>query len=447
MNSKYNSVWLFCLILLFTVLQNWWIGFYEDDYAYGALCYAREAKHTALSLGSLLDYLVWHYQHWGGRVLYFFFEISAMQLGMKGFMLVQSLVYAGAIFCGLHTLRLLLGGTKRYDALLLIGLLACLLLFRKALYVGGLYWASASVAYVWPLLPLFAGIVLCYQAALQGQNFTLPRTALLILCFFAAGFSQEQIGLAALVFLPAFALCLPRVALRGLWWPLGCAMGAAALGYGILFCAPGNFARLGGGIAWAEAFAHIPENTVGILERIFNAPSGSVWALGLLVLLLCRRQAAVLYALPLLAMAGTASAVMYISPDMNARMFFPIAFCLSLLTALALPLLLQAGRVRPALAYGIACVALCIGLAVYGSTVWYGYFKNYPTIEANYHNWLAAGAQAVPPQSIVYYRLPVPEAAHRELGFHESPGTAAWMKAFYNLPQSTTIILQPSPYQ
>ena len=446
MSERQHDACLCCLILLFSLLQHGWIGFYEDDYAYGALCYAREAAHTPVTLGNLISYLVWHYQHWGGRVLYFFFEISAMQLGMQGFMLVQSLVYAGAILCGLSSLRLLLGGTRRYDFLLLIGILSCLLLLRQGLYVGGLYWASAAVAYVWPLFPLFLGIALCYTAAQQKKALGIARTVLLLVCFFLAGFSQEQIGLAALVFVPSFALCLPQAA-RRLYRPLLGAAGAAALGYAILFCAPGNFKRLGGGIDWAAAFAAIPEHTLAIAERIFNAPSGLVWALGLAVLAFCYKQPAVRRALPVLIMAGTAAAVMYISPDMNARMFFPTAFCLSLLTALALPLLVQAGRLRPAPAYGIACLALCIGLGIYGSTVWYSYYKNYPTVVANYRHWRDAGKLAQPPQSIVYYRLPVPQAAHRELGFRDSSSTGAWMKAFYNLPQSTRIILQPSPYQ
>lgn len=71
---KKNLV-IFIAIFCITYLQNKYIGFYHDDYGYGALTYAVDTQYAERTLPNILDYLTRHYMEWGGRVIFFFFEI------------------------------------------------------------------------------------------------------------------------------------------------------------------------------------------------------------------------------------------------------------------------------------------------------------------------------------------------------------------------------------
>lgn len=88
------------LLLLFgiTYMQYRYIGFYHDDYGYASISYGLNSSFGEATFGNILRYLWWHYLTIGGRVLYFFFAIAAMQLGMSGFMLLQSIINTGILF-------------------------------------------------------------------------------------------------------------------------------------------------------------------------------------------------------------------------------------------------------------------------------------------------------------------------------------------------------------
>ena len=93
---KRNSVLVIFVIFFFIVLlEHQFMGLYHDDYGYASLSYAYNLDGVSghdVSILQTLNFLKGHYNVWGGRVLYFFFEICLLKNGIWIFRLVQSLV-------------------------------------------------------------------------------------------------------------------------------------------------------------------------------------------------------------------------------------------------------------------------------------------------------------------------------------------------------------------
>ena len=234
--KNYKAVWLlFAVYLIGLLALHKQIFLYSDDYGYASLSYGHYMGTNSLRYGlsDILKYLKWHYMNWGGRILYFFFEICSLKIGLGFIQYFQALI----IWCiGLISFLLVKeeGQSDFHKAALIVFMFGTLGL---EVFNRGVLWFSASVSYVWPLLPLF---LLVY---IRG-HFKTPNkatAALGIAAAFLAAFSFEQIAVLTIIYLLS-SFVIERI--QGQWnkhdWGI---LAAAILGGAPELLAPGNFIR------------------------------------------------------------------------------------------------------------------------------------------------------------------------------------------------------------
>lgn len=61
------------------------------------LVYGVTEKYSGRGLADIIAFCKDHYIHWGGRVLFFFFQILSMKLGMQGFMPCSGARYGNSV--------------------------------------------------------------------------------------------------------------------------------------------------------------------------------------------------------------------------------------------------------------------------------------------------------------------------------------------------------------
>lgn len=252
---------LFGLLIL---LEHHYVFIVFDDYGYASLSYGwtENSAGMAYTMKDIWKFLSWHYFNWGGRVLCFFFEIIVCRLGgveliqvVQAIIIISIYVLSGKIisrvthcdYWGCIAISLVLYGT--FD----------LITLRESVF-----WYSASVAYVWPLLPLLGSI---YLYLLLQENETRFRKCTVVFLAFLAGFSQEQIAVLTVVWIICIMLLdyvwegiknNQKKKIPNYIWGM---CGSAILGGMLTIMAPGNFIRSG-----REEYAEFYSKT--ILSRL-----------------------------------------------------------------------------------------------------------------------------------------------------------------------------------
>lgn len=441
-----KNIAIFAVILCITYLQNKYIGFYHDDYGYGSLTYAVDAHYAERTLPNIIDYLTRHYMEWGGRVVFFFFEILLMQGGMSCFFLAQALVLAATLLLAYKLLLLLLG--KEQDSWLVLSLLlSTFLLYNEGIYRGGLFWATASVLYVWPFCPLTLGVYLLL-ATRQRDRLPLPVCVAVPVSFFLAAASQEQVAVVTVGLIPLLGFWLFRSDLGRMRYRLLAALGAAVAGLLFLMLAPGNMRRMESGHDALGGLGDILHTTGWIFQGIFASPIGILWLVSLLpALWLCRRTSLRRF-LPFLIGSLLSVGIFYViklrfgAP----RVFFPASYLLTIVFTGIWTLALENCSLSLRARHFLAGILLIFALSYHGIAVIRGYYLNYPTILANDRNLRAAGQQTPPPAEVVFYRLPDKKYAEC-MPYDGRDYIEPWILAYYRLPRETRIIYQDAPGQ
>lgn len=246
--KKKKEYCMLSLVFFIILLGHSFVGLYHDDYGYASLSYGYSVEGVnglQFSLREILTYLKWHYTSWGGRVLYFFFEIVFLKFGIKAFMITQSFIITFIIY---FTYKIIDYYTKELKSIyILLFLLSMYMLFPLNIFNNGIYWATASVLYLWPLLPCIAGIYFFTRAYYswnqEDKNYKLYNTIMPV-CFLLATFSQEQVGALTIIYLICFIILTQRNNLRKYMKINLRALVPSILGYALLMLAPGNYSRM-----------------------------------------------------------------------------------------------------------------------------------------------------------------------------------------------------------
>lgn len=141
----------------------------------------------------------------------------------------------------------------------------------------GIYWASASVLYIWPLLPFFAFIFLymkiCYKIKEQKKVKYIIFMPLIIILNFFATFSQEQIGIAIIAFEISFVILHHRKSLKKYLFFDLVNIVVSIISYFALFFAPGNWVRMDSNEYFSSLsiFDKVKCNLPKIIDGIFNS--------------------------------------------------------------------------------------------------------------------------------------------------------------------------------
>ena len=208
MLSKRSDFIVFLFIFIVAYFQSKYIGFYHDDYGYAALSYGVRGNYPEFSMYNVILFIKDHYVNWGGRVLFFFFEVLALQLDMQGFMFVQSIIVAITIFFTYKTILSIIDrDDSRLKVFILLSFIGIYLLFAKKTYANALFWASASVLYVWPLCPMMIGIYLFIRWYIKKEMSFCRLLMMGIVFFYGCFFSRaDNIGSFIYIFF-IFYLC------------------------------------------------------------------------------------------------------------------------------------------------------------------------------------------------------------------------------------------------
>jgi len=171
---------------------------YFDDYGYASLSYGWTENKAGMGykLQDMSKFLVWHYFNWGGRIAYYFFESGIFRIGGAELMqAVQALIVTMlAIVSGK-----IVAVSAKCDTNMGI---ASLFVLYGTLHVqtlrDGVYWYSASVGYVWPLLPLLGSM---YLLSRIQEKETIFQKCMAVFLMFLAAFSQEQMAVLAVIWI------------------------------------------------------------------------------------------------------------------------------------------------------------------------------------------------------------------------------------------------------
>ena len=160
-------------VLVWAVLYatHAFLGYYHDDYAYAGLTYSYTVEgpySERLTLLNYVNYLYQHYMGWGGRIVAFGIAIPFMHAGPSVFWFVQSLLVTG-ILCFGASIAARFTAREDFPQTLLF-LLASYMSMKIVLVRDGLYWASASVLYVWPQPALAFNLSCWFFVLLSGSR-------------------------------------------------------------------------------------------------------------------------------------------------------------------------------------------------------------------------------------------------------------------------------------
>lgn len=275
---KLNWIVLLSFVIIFILLlaQHMNISMYFDDFGNASLSYSYwtpDVAGTNYSFSQLIEWATNIYQGWGGRVLYaIVFIIPLLRHSITAYMLVQTFVITGIIY---FIYKIIKTYTKKNTDFIPIGIFVLYLLIDMFYLRHGIYWASASVLYVWPLLPLTMLIYFYRKNSEKIKNNEkvnlITNLPLMILLTFFATFSQEQVGIAVIAFLISY-VCFDHLKdiKKFLKIDLPLIMLSIA-SYLFLFLAPGNWLRMDTNIEFANMnfFEKIAHNYPDILKSIF----------------------------------------------------------------------------------------------------------------------------------------------------------------------------------
>lgn len=274
LNNKKLIVGSYVCLFLIMELFHSFIGIYFDDYGNASLSYGYHADVVGMNwtLEDLGQWAHWIYFNFSGRImcgsiLNLLFKIGG---GQHLFMAIQAGILT-LMFYMMYRLVMYYTGQKD-NVWIAVMVVALFFIMPPDMYRWNLCWASASVLYIWPLLPFFAVVYL--QFLLRQEELASWRKALYnVICIIGilfTAFSHEQTGLSIAGYLVIVCVyqCIVQkqfVVRDGIYAILGVGT------YCALFFAPGNWNRLDGNTEFAELsfFEKIAHNYEPLMGCLF----------------------------------------------------------------------------------------------------------------------------------------------------------------------------------
>lgn len=259
------------LLLLLLLIQHNVVGLYYDDFGNASLSYGYDSSSipgTAYTLKDLIEWAKYTYNNWGGRILYALILIPLTKHNAVLFGIVQSIIITLLFLIS----YLFASQYKEKKSFSISGLVVAILTYFS-LYGDinryGIYWASASVLYVWPLLFFILAAYVYEKACVQEEESGKIRSScyfLLLLLVPLVTLSQEQLGFA----FAAWTCCqgllklirkkINKLDIFLIVWSL--------ITYALFLSAPGNWKRLAdsGEFAQLSIFQKVIYNVPNILN-------------------------------------------------------------------------------------------------------------------------------------------------------------------------------------
>lgn len=271
------TILIFFGIFILLYFQHRVIGMYFDDYGNASLSYAyltQGVKGTNYNLNQLLEWATFIYNNWGGRILYaIVFIIPLLKHGITAYMIVQTFIMLG-IFYLMYKIALNYLKDKKKSYVISIITFILYSCIDMVYLRDGIYWASASVLYIWPLLPLFLSIYLYDIVINKTKKKEKVNFWYYIVLFFSIIFttlSQEQYGITLIAYIGSYIVFTHLKDIKKYWKVDLYVLLIAIISYLVLFMAPGNWVRMDMNSEFANLslVGKIIKNMPGILFSIF----------------------------------------------------------------------------------------------------------------------------------------------------------------------------------
>lgn len=277
----YILVYLIIFILLF--LQHNVVHMYYDDFGNASLSYATTIENvigTDYTFKQLIEEAIITYFNFGGRILYGIIATLLLKNGIKAFMMTQIFVIIGIFYMVSSIVTKI---TKKESYLWPALCMILYMLLDITIMRHGAYWASASILYLWPLLP-FLTLVNYYMSnnelIKKGEKTNYLKYIMInIPLIIFTVFSQEQIGVGFIAFLVFYILFdhikeIKKFIKYDLFTLI-----FSIITYLFLFLAPGNWARMAdhnGDFANLSFFEKISINIPKVFDLLFKV-KGSIY--------------------------------------------------------------------------------------------------------------------------------------------------------------------------
>lgn len=284
-----NKVFLiFTIFFLLVFFQHQFLFLYHDDYGYASLSYPYSfdgivSLGNANSLENILLFLGKHYNVWGGRILFIFVQCIILNISLELFRFVQSVMITLLFFIIYKIVSFYVSDKKETIALLTC---SCYGLIQLLTFKSGIFWISASVTYVFPVVFLLLFFYLFisrnnYKFEIKFRKFAFEL--LMVILIFLASFSQEQTAIVALglstIFIVYDFVKNRKIQLNDLLYVV-----ISLVGFLILMLAPGNYVRMQTSSFYElNIFEKVKSAFPGVLLNIYSASNQIVIILLLFV--------------------------------------------------------------------------------------------------------------------------------------------------------------------
>lgn len=203
---------IFSVLLIFLILQHYYVFMYFDDYGHASLSYGHVVSNvngTNYNVKQLFEWSSFYYSEWGGRVIYYtLFLLPLLSKSISLFMFIQSIIF---FFIFVYIYKIIQSYNPNFNPILtIISLITLYGLIPIEILKESAYWASASVCYTWSLLPLSMGIFYLMEVTKEDSVPTTSQVIFIPILFFFASCSFEQSGAASLVFVIFYFLVYKR---------------------------------------------------------------------------------------------------------------------------------------------------------------------------------------------------------------------------------------------
>ena len=263
--DQITTIFLFVIMWGMLFAQHRMVGMYYDDFGNASLSYGYNSSvvGTNYTFKDLMDWAAYIYMNWGGRIIYALMLIPLLKTGAHIYMFIQTIVI-------LLIMIVMYMYSKKYmkesnGILIVIGFMLVYGVLKGDILTQGIYWASASVLYVWPMLPFMLTIWMygkIEDKILAEEKISLKNYIGLVFSIPLVTLSQEQLG-GALVVWFIFNMFFKHFKNEKKYRKIDfLSISYCIITFGIFFAAPGNWARL----ATNEDYAN-----KSFFEKIFDS--------------------------------------------------------------------------------------------------------------------------------------------------------------------------------
>ena len=271
-NNK-SILTIFGLFSIYLLVQHAFVFMYFDDFGYASLTYGTNKSYwtESLNLVNTVQYMSEYYRNWSGRILFHFFYVVLLQLGLFWVRSFQVAMFITIIV----SIYYLVIRNSSYDKIY-AALLSCFLygIIHIDFAQHGLYWFAASSIYVWPLAFFLLAVIFLTNKT---------RNHFLIgLFFFMAGFSQEQIGASVIFFMIFYITYKYFTNDQPFEFKNLLALSTSTIGYLIVYLSPGSRMRMTTDASRMFYDQNIIDRTVFNISAIINTninPNNIMWVL------------------------------------------------------------------------------------------------------------------------------------------------------------------------